>query len=289
MSQNNPKSERIKIPLLIEFFLPLTPMLFFLTFFFQLLDFLPHEILDWLNIFLDSESVAYYFSPLFIYLFLSFGFVLTGLVVFFETALVCSQHRIKCSFPKIIISSLNSLSFFIVIYLFEWILSISFILLSSYFPSILDILNLSLLELVIRTIRYLHIFLASLILIYVQFFLPIYLRIGKIGLAFGIFMRRIKRSFFYPINIILYVIFIYSSTELFSLIINSNLKFLINNNELFLFYKTQISSIETIKDIFISFGFFGIILGTIVFFSTIIYNFVYVLGRKLINRSLLKN
>jgi len=116
MNNNNIQT---KIPFVFKLFLPLTPVLFFLIFFFHLIDFLPHEIFDWLNVFLDREDVAFYFSPLFIYLFLSFIIVFTWLVIFFESIYVFLQNKISFDFRKTLIISMNSLSIFLILYFIE--------------------------------------------------------------------------------------------------------------------------------------------------------------------------
>ena len=286
MQKIDSQKKHFHIPFIIDIFLPLTPILFFLIFFFHLLDFLPHETLDWLNVFLDSKSISFYFSPLFLYLFLTFIFLILGVIIFSETVLVCSQKRIICNLKLIFISSLNSISIFVLIYFIGILISFSIVLASIEFPLILSFVDLNLLDFILKIIKYLHIVLALLVLVYVQFILPIYLRVKKIKLSFKIFLRRIRRSFYYLINIFLYILFIYSSAELVSLLLSANLKYFLNSNELFLYYKDQVATMKTVSDVFVSFGFltFIIIIGLLIFSPA--YNIVYILGKKLIRRSI---
>ncbi len=287
----NRKTEikHLKIPFLANIFFPMTPIFFFMIFYFHLIDFLPHETFDWLNVFFDRESVSFYFSPLFVYFYFSFIFMISILIFFSETAFVCSQNKIRTNFKHISKAVLNSIAIFLLVYFVEVILSGLMVVCSILFPSILNLLNLSLLEFILKLIKYIHIFLASMILIYVQFVLPIYLRINKLGLSFKIFLRRIKQSLFYLINIILFVVFIYSSIELFAVILNSNLKYFINNSEIFLYYKSQIASMNTISDVFLSFGYLLLIIAISLIIFVPSYNIIYILGRKLIKKSISNN
>ena len=141
---------------------------------------------------------------------------------------------------------------------------------------------------VIKLLKYMHIFIASLILIYNQFFLPIYVKTKRLKISLKIFFRRLRSSFFYPINIALYLIFVYSSIELFYLLIGSNLKYYINNSEIFLFYKSQISTMKNIHDVFLSFGYFALIIILNIILFIPIYNVFYLFGRNLMMKSMKK-
>ena len=285
MNNNNIQT---KIPFVFKLFLPLTPVLFFLIFFFHLIDFLPHEIFDWLNVFLDREDVAFYFSPLFIYLFLSFIIVFTWLVIFFESIYVFLQNKISFDFRKTLIISMNSLSIFLILYFIEIVFVFFVIIILGQYSFFLNLLNSNLLDVLIKLLKYMHIFIASLILIYNQFFLPIYVKTKRLKISLKIFFRRLRSSFFYPINIALYLIFVYSSIELFYLLIGSNLKYYINNSEIFLFYKSQISTMKNIHDVFLSFGYFALIIILNIILFIPIYNVFYLFGRNLMMKSMKK-